>query len=181
MKTIRKLLVGPHHGEYNFPETTFIHHPVAQCRDIGYLSANDMHYDPEHDILIDTLKPYFETHEHTPYAKEAAFEHEWGHFTDIHLDFTPQGHADSEWLQESYVREVAQAYLDAFINAKGDDSTFDYMPSFTECLEQILTLLDQEPLIKRLRKACYFSCLDHQHAVDMEFFLPEELEQFKNP
>ena len=174
----KKLLVGPHHGEHPFPGYDGYYGKVV-ANDIGYVVGDKKEW-PEGDYIESKdLMPYLKTHE---YVLGVESDLTWGHFTEIILTVPFDDDESSyDWrkleLIREYVKIIMVNYFDAFINSGGDDDTYDYMPSFTESLEQIMELLGHEEDVKRINKACLCTMKNREDAESMEFFGEDELDE----
>jgi hypothetical protein len=85
-----------------------------------------------------------------------------------------------QWTKENaerlsyYLNEFAAACKDAFANAGGDDSTFDYIPALIELFENLLEILGYTTELENFRRELYM--LDPEYP---EFFSDEEIEKFQ--
>lgn len=157
-----KYLIGPHHGEYSF-ET-----PNTKCQSINIYDLQDQYPDTWNDEFQKLIKGCQNT------GSITSDEDAWGTFTIIQFES-----ADSiikDFYKNWAMNELQARVIEAFTNASGDDSTFDYIPSFIEAYQQLVQLVyptDYEYRIKRLRHALYI--LDRDYP---EFFTDDELKDW---
>lgn len=166
---MKKIIIGPHHGAYSLnEELEFIGLLNIEITNIGYIDNDEPK--GEHDYIhTEDVLPYLKSHLNDDLSEE---DLDWGWFTTIHI-----GDID-EWGLNLLISSIKKSYIKTFLYCSGDDDTYDYMPSYTSCLEQLLRCLIAEaadPLIKNIRFICYMTTRDLNEAKNLEFFSDEEI------
>jgi hypothetical protein len=158
-----KLIIGPHHGEYAFKNYSSLNMQNVTYEDSPYIDSQ-ADFDkwkenyPEHKQIYHYWEP------------DEGDNNDWGQYTALTIDFT-----EKDWKYEGYINDLLIDYTHAFMTTGGDDSTFDYMPSYTDAIASILIELGEQDMLTKARNICLAFCETRETAKTYEFFTDDEL------
>lgn len=172
-----KLLMGPHHGEYEVPRPSYYRNFTSVSIIINNILSKDKFMKMGVEVLRQLEKdgynitPFW-VKGHKPTDRELETELlEWGHYEIIDIDLTFK---ESILAFEEYMVDFRTWCIHIFANSGGDDDTYDYCPSMMDAFQQLLSEYKGEEAVDEFRKELYLTDPEFP-----EYFEDDELERWK--